>query len=106
MAVTNHTECRIRVERSPTKIGELVQPPLSHVPVPVPVPVRVDVPEAMVSEKDPEPFDLGARVEVPRERDRVGRPFDHRQIGWHNLTMKEWQFRAHKGTFEMCCEKV
>ena len=99
MAVTNHTECRIRVERSPTKIGELVRPRLIHKE-------SVDGPEAMVSEKDPEPFDLGARVEVPRERDRVGRPFDHRQIGWHNLTMKEWQFRAHKGTFEMCCEKV
>ena len=47
-----------------------------------------DVLEAVVDVGDPEPVDLGARVEVPREHDRVGRRRHHRQIGRHDLKMK------------------
>ena len=49
----------------------------------------------MVDVGDPEPVDLGARVEVPREHDRVGRRRHHRQIGRHDLKMKYTQYELY-----------
>ena len=46
---------------------------------------RANILEAVVHVRHPEPVDLGARVEVPREHYRIGRRRHHGQLGRHNL---------------------